>query len=877
MWQARGLAPAALIGHSVGEYVAATLAGVFALEDAARLVAARGALMQACAPGAMLAVMMSEAEAAGALCDGVEIAAVNGPRATVFAGPAEAIGRLADRLEQSGIGCRRLATSHAFHSAAMEPALAPFRALLAATPLDAPRIGIVSNLTGDWMTPAEATDPAYWTRHLRAPVRFGDGVAAALALDAPLFVEVGPGAGLTRLVRQQRPPAEARLVAALPEPGGDAAAQILRATGEVWTAGADLDWRDLHAGPRRRVSLPGYPFERRSFWLPPLAAAADPAPGPDPAGWIHQPVWTRLPAAPATPPRPLLALGGGGLDLPSGAIRVEAGPAFAATARGYALDPTDPAQYAALLDAVGAGETGAGAAEILVAWGLDGRPGLLFEGALALARALADRPERPRLTLLGAGMQEVLGDEALRPEAALALGLAPVLPQELPGLALRSLDLDPAELGGPVAGLAAALAAPFAPGAFALRRGHLWRAGQAATPLDGATPGFAGLHLIVGDLADGLAPAFLRGLRAEGGARILLAGRGLPEPSDWPGWLATHGPEDPASRLIALLREAGTPGEDYLVHRGDPGDAAWLEGVLAAAEARFGPLAGVFHSAAMGDAAHLPLAEATPAAAERLLAPKRRIATALRAVLAGRRAAFCLMQSSLSVLAGGHGFAAYAAANARLEAEAALARREGPTVWQSVRWDVAETGSLGRVEAGRLATRPMTAEEVWRVARAVLSTPGAGCVAATPAALAARLAEAARPPAAAPAAAARRPAGTPFVAPRTPEEAAVAAVMTEMLGLAELGVEDNFFELGGHSLLAVQIVARLRRDFAVELPVRALLFEAPTAAGIAAALARARAEAAAEEALLGRLLDAVEGAAPSQDDVKAASTKVAIR
>lgn len=171
----------------------------------------------------------------------------------------------------------------------------------------------------------------------------------------------------------------------------------------------------------------------------------------------------------------------------------------------------------------------------------------------------------------------------------------------------------------------------------------------------------------------------------------------------------------------------------------------------------------------------------------------------------------------------------------------------------------------------------MTAEEVWRVVRAVLSTPGAGCVAATPAALAARLAEAARPPAAAPAAAARRPAGTPFVAPRTPEEAAVAAVMTEMLGLAELGVEDNFFELGGHSLLAVQIVARLRRDFAVELPVRALLFEAPTAAGIAAALARARAEAAAEEALLGRLLDAVEGAAPSQDDVKAASTKVAIR
>ena len=299
LWQSWGVRPAALVGHSVGEWVAATLAGVFTLEDALALVAERARLVAALPPGAMLAVRLPEDELTARLPAGVEIAAVNAPGLCVAAGPAGAVGELEGRLTAENVPARRLETSHAFHSAMVADAVAPFAAAVAAVPRRAPTVPVFSTVTGQRLTDAEATDPAYWAGHLRRPVRFADAVAAAAAGEEDrLFLEVAPaGAGLVSLVRQH-PAANGRpAVVSLAREVADEPTALLGAAGKLWTAGVALDWHALQA-PARRVALPTYPFERRRFWVePPSARGARPAvPLPSPAPVSRPMPAPRLPA-----------------------------------------------------------------------------------------------------------------------------------------------------------------------------------------------------------------------------------------------------------------------------------------------------------------------------------------------------------------------------------------------------------------------------------------------------------------------------------------------------------------------------------------------------------------------------------------------------
>lgn len=320
LWLAKGVVPSALLGHSIGEYVAASLAGVFSFEDALELVAERGRLIDELPEGSMLAVPLAEgealalaAESAGAL----DLAAVNEPGRSVLAGSAGAIEALAAALAAKGVAARPLRTSHAFHSAAMDPAVEPFVARVRRVRLSPPAIPFVSNVTGAWIRPEEATDPAYWGRHLRSTVRFGDGVAALLAEPGRILLEAGPGTTLSTLAARRGGgrPAIASLPAA--GAGGGAAADLdafTLALGRLWLAGHPLDVEALFAGREpRRVPLPTYPFERHRYWIEAgiEAGAGASAGSAAPAGAPARP-------APATPsegtaggqelhPRPSLA------------------------------------------------------------------------------------------------------------------------------------------------------------------------------------------------------------------------------------------------------------------------------------------------------------------------------------------------------------------------------------------------------------------------------------------------------------------------------------------------------------------------------------------------------------------------------------------
>lgn len=277
LWISWGIKPAAFIGHSVGEYVAAALAGIFTLPDALRLVAARAQLVNDQPGGSMLAVRLSEDELRDKVGGHVSLAAANSPGLCVLAGPDDAIAALESEFAASGVAAKRLETSHAFHSAMMDPVLAPLSKIASEIPRNSPSLPILSTVTAGWMDSAQATDPQYWARHARETVRFSPAIAALLAEGRRIFIECGPGQTLTQLARQHREPG-CTVVASIRD-GEDELTSLRCAAAQLWTRGCDPDWAAIGKGTRNRhVSLPTYPFERtRHFADAPDAQTAAPA------------------------------------------------------------------------------------------------------------------------------------------------------------------------------------------------------------------------------------------------------------------------------------------------------------------------------------------------------------------------------------------------------------------------------------------------------------------------------------------------------------------------------------------------------------------------------------------------------------------------
>src|SRR3954453_19962084 len=367
-----GVRPQALLGHSIGEYVAACLAGVFSLRDALALVAARGRMMQRLPAGAMLAVPLAGAGGRPLLGGELSLAAVTRPSLCVVAGPEPAVEALRERLAARGIGGRRLHTSPAFHPTMMEPILGPFAERVRKVKLSPPRLPYLSNVTGTWIRPEEATDPLYWAGHIRGTVRFADGAAELLREPNRIFLEVGPGNVLTTLVRQHpaRTPAQAVLPSLRhPQEAADDTAFLLGTLARLWLAGVEIDWSGFYAHERRRrVPLPTYPFQRQRYWVEPRKTAGRAREAGrrtrDLARWSYAPVWKRTPPAPAPAAggpagAPLVFLDDQGLGMEivrllesqgREAVTVSAGDAFARTGeRAFTLDSWSAASYDLLL------------------------------------------------------------------------------------------------------------------------------------------------------------------------------------------------------------------------------------------------------------------------------------------------------------------------------------------------------------------------------------------------------------------------------------------------------------------------------------------------------------------------------------------------
>ncbi|MGW1062492.1 type I polyketide synthase [Micromonospora rubida] len=707
-WQRVGVRPAAMVGHSIGEYVAATVAGVLDLPDALRIVVARGRLMQSLPAGSMLAVPLDESVVAGLLPEGVSIATVNGPGTCVVAGESAAVAAFAETLKTTRkVKNKALRTSHAFHSPMMDPILAEFTALMAAVPLRAPKVPFLSNVSGTWITDAQATDPAYWAAHLRQPVRFSDCVATLLAEGTWALVECGPGRQLANLARMQvakGSPEQRALVplGSLPgpgEPAGDLAA-LLTTAGALWCAG--LPVRAGSDPDARRVPLPTYPFERRRYWVDPdpeeqvAAAPAETGPRALPE-WFAVPVWRQAAPAPATaaPGRCLvLADGPRGDALVAGLraagaeiVEVRAGDAFAGTDGGWVLRPGVREDHDALVAALGDGLP----ERLVHAFALDGEPTGTdiaagwaaqdrgFFSALHLVQALAGAGRTAEdgslaLDLVTAGIGDVTGADLTRPEHATLTGLVRVLPVELPGLTVRLLDADPAATGADA--LVAELRRPADPEhtEVALRGARRWVTGYEQVTVDAeGEPGAlreGGRYVITGGLGGigiTLAEDFARRARAK---LVLLARSGLPPREQWDDHLAVHGSgqSDRAGRAIAAIRRMEAAGASVLVLAADVTDPADLRRVRAAAEAEFGGIDGVVHAAGLPGGGMAEIKER--AEAERVLAPKLAGTLALAQVFGDLPLDFVVLCSSITAVIGGFGQVDYCAANNFLDAHA---------------------------------------------------------------------------------------------------------------------------------------------------------------------------------------------------------------
>jgi acyl transferase domain-containing protein/acyl carrier protein len=852
LWMSFGIVPAAVIGHSLGEYAAACIAGVLSLDDALALVADRARMIQELPAGAMLAVSLGPDALRPYLSASVAIAAENAPGLTVVAGPEDAVEAVRVKLEADGRVARRLATTHAFHSPMMAPAAGRLAQRVAQARLSPPSIPLVSNVTGTWISDAEAMDPGYWTRHLLGTVRFAEGVAELLKEPGRVLLEVGPGQTLSTFVRQR--PADASPAAATVPSLRYAydrrpdAQFLLEALGRLWTAGVTPDWKAFRAGERRRrVRLPTYPWERQRYWIEAPSASAAPAAAPrarraDPAEWTYVPAWTRTPAAPrSTAPRRVLVLSAGtfgeGVAAALGqagheVILARAGDHFASDGHLRTLRPLDRGDHRALVDSLAADDLRPDVVVDVRPADTTGKPAL--GSLLLLADALAGTGAA-KLVVVTAAAQEVVGSEGVNPRMAALLGVCAVLPREYPSLACRAVDvLRPAAESLEAHALAARLAADVVgareEAVTAYRGPHRWvRTFQRfPAPLAPALRE-GGAYLLVGDAA-GRNARFAEVIAATPGVRIALVAPAA----------------DP--RLVTRLEALGAAVRTI---EADDADRRALADAVVEAAAWLGPVHGVIYSPNLGGAAGLALvseaqpvewAEQVAQVGERLDALDGAITYAASPsedppVLRDQGPApawvpdFRLVESSLAGVLGVVGRVRHAAANALTDAFVVRRRREGGGGgWTSVAWD--RWMADGETDDGDGIREPEVAAALERV----LALAGEPVVLVSTSELDDRVRAAAAPPAAPSAEGGARYArplpDDDYAAPTNEVEQKLAEMWQELLGIERVGIHDNFFGLGGHSLLATQIVSRVRVLFRVDLRLAAI-FEAPTVARLA--------------------------------------------
>jgi len=726
-----GIAPVATIGHSLGENVAAHLAGVVDRETLLSIVACRGRLFEELEEGAMLSLSLPESDArARAVAFGLDVATINADELVVVSGRPDAVASLAQALEKDEVEHRRLRIRTAAHSAMLDGILAKFQAHVASKRLARPTGEYISNVTGTWMRPEDATDPGYWARHLRSPVRFRDGLQTVLErFKDAVLVEIGPGTALSsfaRLNRARKPHQVAIPTARHPgEPGSDRGALTL-ALGRMWASSVPIDWERVRGDDDvRRVPLPTYPFQHERHWIEPGQGFFRDRDDDhtlqkerDLSHWFYVPSFVEEAAPVTVDPRGEVWLV---LDDPSDksagvadaleacaalrgvtVVRVHAGGTCVveptrATIRPGDADDIDDVIQATLarhqrLDRIVDlfGVTGAVTDDVLHRQLVT----RCFDAPFALMRVLGNEGRPVRVLVVTDGLLSVHGEPVRHPTKALALGPVKVAPKEIPEISASLFDV-------PVVGAAAlddvARAIVDEACSSGLEPVVAWRAGRRHVerfmrhPVSPPETRFAlqgeGAVLITGGLG-GLGLTFARALADAGTRTLVLVGRkALPPRDTWEETLVARAPLDPVRQRIEAVRAIEAHGARVITLAADVSSLDDMRRVFDEAERAGAPVRAVLHAAGVVDDAPIGMKDLESARA--VIAPKVEGARVLAELTRERTLDALVLFSSTSAALGPPGQIDYVAANAYLDALAnALAPMRAETRVVAIAWGV---------------------------------------------------------------------------------------------------------------------------------------------------------------------------------------------
>jgi acyl transferase domain-containing protein len=740
LWMSWGVKPSAMIGHSMGEYTAGCLAEVFPLETALSLVTLRGRLFETLPDGGMTSVPLPHDEVAALMPDGLSFAAINGPSLCVASGPVEKLEELERALADAGHESQRLKISVAAHSAMLEPVLEEFRTFLKGLEFNEPTLPFVSNVSGTWIRPDEATDPEYWVRHLRHTVRYSEGLDALLEDPERILIEIGPGRVMSSLASMHPlKTAGTAIVSSLRHPKENVCDQalLLDRLGRVWMAGGTIDWSGFYVDETRdRVPLPTYSFDHQRHWIEPgdhilrggAALSGSTARNPDIADWFSRPTWRaaprRLAAATdgdATHERLVVfaednSLAGRLVDelrARGHSVAVVApGDRFEACGDGsYSVRIDDPDDYDALLERCAS--DGELPSRVVYAWSLggasadasrldelDARVARSFHGLLLLGQALGrrDLESTIAITVVSSRARQVLPEETVDAEKAVLFGPSRVLPAEIANLSCSSVDVVEPSTGSwkerrVVDQLLAEILEPQGDDRVVAYRGadRLVESFESVRvpPTDGVESRIrsGGAYLVTGGLG-GIGSLLAEHLASRYDAKLILTSRdGMPDAGEWDDWARVHGDDDRMSRRIRQVRRLESLGGEVVVLRADVTSVEDMSSVVAVAKKRYGKIDGVFHAAGVIDDALLQMK--TIADVDRVLAPKVRGSIVLDHVLRGAdmdAPSFVVLFSSISSYAGLAGQVDYTAANSFLDSFAAELCARGDLYAVAVNW-----------------------------------------------------------------------------------------------------------------------------------------------------------------------------------------------
>jgi polyketide synthase PksJ len=845
--------PSIMIGHSIGEYVAACISGVFSLEDALRLVVRRGELMQQAPRGVMLSISISEKQLRSILADHstISLAAVNSSELCVVSGEAKAINEFKELMEQKGFTCKLVRTSHAFHSWMMDGILQEFRETAARVSFKAPKLPFVSNVTGQLATEAQVCNADYWTTHLRREVKFSQGIESILEKGNALFIETGPGHALATFVRSNKQRRKEHKVVNLVRPAAQQSndvSYLLKGIGELWQHGISIHFKNEK---RKRIALPAYAFDRLAFpvMLNPQKAAENLLVREnDISEWFYAPAWKSVPVIAGNEQwnagdRYLSFADNAGIaeiinrslqQKNISCIIVTPGEKYVEkNANSYEINPESAADYQHLFDTLS--QKNILPDNIIYTWSIDRvqpadqkittlinyDPDLyrLFH----IAKAVADKVSaKLHFTLVTNELYSLTGSEQVSVNASSLTGLLTVMSQEYTGFSAGSIDvsLDEVDMRGFAALLMNAVHHKQNGSVVALRNGRRFhRYFEKIYNNTHAAPAIkkGGVYLITGGSGE-MALTLGRYLLRQYQAKLILLGRSpLPAESEWPHYLENGQSASVTAKRIRRMQELRQYGE-VLYLPCDVADENALRDAVANAENKFGIINGVVHAAGVvGGRSVDVISRLNEKDLEEQFRPKMTGLYNLATVLGNRELDFCLVASSISAMLGGLRFGAYAPVNLAMDHYINLQRENGRcNNWVSVNFD-----GIAYEDAQGEGIKTIELYEVFE--RLVLSVDQPQLVVSV-ADLEQRL---------------RRWVFTKKVANAADDAQAISigsadnveqqllSLWSAFFGKNDITPDDNFFDLGGDSLKVLTMIARMQKRFNVEVSVSEF-FEEPT-------------------------------------------------